>query len=257
VDTSNRRRATELSVSSESVVPVAAGRILRSAGGSVLSALPVGDQGAAYDRRAALYDQLVASRLYNRLLWGASPAAYAGFAARALASGDGRLLDVACGSLVFTADVYRRSARPLILVDRSSGMLQRAARRLGGDTGATLIQADVSDLPFAPGAFDTVACHGALHVFDDLGGVLRSLRAQLAPGGSLYATCLVAETPVAARYLHLLHRAGEIAAPRRQVDVHAAARAALGDRTVVGRHGAMCFLIAPASLTDRPGRPRP
>ncbi len=219
----------------------------------MLSALSVGDEGAAYDRRAALYDHLVASRLYNRLLWGASPTAYAGFAARALASGDGRLLDVACGSLVFTADAYRHSTRSLVLVDRSSAMLQRAARRLDGGTGATLIQADASDLPFAPGAFDTVACHGALHVFDDLGEVLRALRAQLAPGGKLYATCLVAETPVAARYLRLLHRVGEVAAPRRQADLHAAARAALGDAVVVGRRGAMCFLIASASPTDQTG----
>jgi SAM-dependent methyltransferase len=126
-----------MSACNESAVPVAAGRILRSAGGPVLSALSVGEEGAAYDRRAALYDHLVASRLYNRLLWGASPAAYAGFAARALGSGDGRLLDVACGSLVFTADAYRHSARPVVLVDRSSAMLQRAARRLGAGTHAT------------------------------------------------------------------------------------------------------------------------
>ena len=68
-------------------------------------------------------------------------------------------------------------------------------------------------------------------------------RAQLAPGGALYVTSLVAETPIAARYLALLHRAGEVATPRRQADLLATARAELGDVTA-RRHGAMCFLTA-------------
>lgn len=177
--------------------------------------LPSGDEGAPYDRRAAAYDRLVASPLYNRLLWRASPRTYAAFAAEALRAGDGPLLDVACGSGVFTAAAYRHAERPLVLADRSLAMLGRARRRIGPAAPAvSLVQADLFDLPFAVGAFETVACHGALHVFDDLPEALRALRAQLVPGGTLYVTSLVAETPVAARYLALLHRAGEVATPR-------------------------------------------
>lgn len=41
-----------------------------------------------------------------------------------------------------------------------------------------------------------MACHGLLHLFADPDQVLRVLRSQLAPGGSLYATSLVAETRI-------------------------------------------------------------
>jgi len=225
-------------------VPVTLGRTLRPAGDGVLSALPPGDEGAPYDRRAAAYDRLVASPLYNRLLWRTSPRTYAAFAAEALHAGDGPLLDVACGSGVFTAAAYRHADRPLVLADRSLAMLGRARGRLGlAAPEVSFVQADLFDLPFAAGAFETVACHGALHVFDDLPEALRALRAQLAPGGTLYVTSLVAETPIAARYLALLHHAGEVATPRRQADLLAHARAELGDVTA-RRHGAMCFLTA-------------
>jgi SAM-dependent methyltransferase len=106
-------------------------RTLRPAGNGVLSALPPGDEGAPYDRRAAAYDRLVASPLYNRLLWRPSPRTYAAFAAEALHAGDGPLLDVACGSGVFTAAAYRHADRPLVLADRSLAMLGRARGRLG------------------------------------------------------------------------------------------------------------------------------
>lgn len=234
----------DLTPPAQSAVPVTLRRTLRPAGNGVLSALPPGDGGAPYDRRAAAYDRLVASPLYNRLLWHTTPRTYAAFAAEALHAGDGPLLDVACGSGVFTAAAYRHAYRPLVLADRSLAMLARARGRLDRAAPAvSFVQADLFDLPFAAGAFETVACHGALHVFDDLPEALRALRAQLAPRATLYVTSLVAETPVAARYLALLHRAGEVATPRRQADLLAHARAQFGNVTA-RRHGAMCFLTA-------------
>ena len=223
-------------------------RSLRPAGAAVLSALPADDPGTPYDRRAAVYDRLVGSGAYNRLLWGTSPAAYAAFAASAVRAGEGPLLDAACGSAVFTAEVYRAADRPLVLVDRSLGMLARAAERFGGDDGArpALVQADLLALPFARGAFATVACHGSLHVFDDLAGVLSALRAQLAPGGWVYASSLVAETAVGRRYLRLLHRAGEVAAPRREAEVLQAAGAELSDVTL-RRHGSLAVVTGRAA----------
>ncbi len=223
-------------------------RGLRRIPDHVLSALPADDRGdGAYDRRAATYDRLVGSRLYNRLVWGSSPRAYAAFAQRAVRAGEGPLLDVACGSAVFTASVYGDSARPVVLVDRSTGMLQRAAQRLdGGDhPSPVLLQADLFDLPFVPGSFTTVACHGALHLFEDLAGALGALRAQLAPQGTLYATSLVAETTIGRRCLALLHRTGEAAAPRRAMELLAAARAELSDVTL-HREGSMVFITGRA-----------
>jgi len=224
------------------------GRAVRPVAERVLSALPADDAGGgAYDRRAATYDCLVGSRLYNRLVWGSSPRAYAAFAERAMHAGEGPLLDVACGSAVFTASIYRRGARPLVLVDRSAGMLERAAQRLEGSLHRPLVllQADLFDLPFTPGSFATVACHGALHLFDDLSEVLHALRAQLAPGGRLYATSLAAETTIGRRCLALLHRTGEVAVPRRATNLLAAAGAKLRDVTL-HRDGSMVFITGRA-----------
>ncbi|MDQ4048315.1 MAG: class I SAM-dependent methyltransferase, partial [Actinomycetota bacterium] len=106
-----------------------------------------------------------------------------------LAAGHGPFLDAGCGTLVFTAAAYQAS-RPLVLVDRSLGMLRRAAERLEG-APAALVQADVLDLPFAPGRFATVACHAMLHVLDDPWAELAALHRQVAPGGRLFASMLV------------------------------------------------------------------
>ena len=89
-------------------------------------------RGAPYDRKAAVYDRVVGARAYNRVIWGTSTTAYRKFASEALASGTGPMLDAGCGSAVFTAGVYRRASRPLVLVDRSIGMLVRAHGALGG-----------------------------------------------------------------------------------------------------------------------------
>lgn len=46
------------------------------------------------------------------------PASYTDFAAEAVADSDGPVLDVGCRTAVFTADCYRSTDRPVILVDR-------------------------------------------------------------------------------------------------------------------------------------------
>jgi SAM-dependent methyltransferase len=179
------------------------------------------EAGAPYDRRAAVYDRLVRSRTYNRLAWGCAPEDYAEFAAEALASSSGPVLEAAAGSAAATAALHRRSGRPTVLVDLSREMLERAARRLAYDGDAVparirLIQADLTALPFdgGPGRFTTVLALGAAHLFSDVGALVDPLRAQLAPGGALWVSGLVAETGRGRRYLDVLHRAGEVAAPR-------------------------------------------
>lgn len=222
-------------------------RELRDVGGGVLSALDPHEECSPYDRRAATYDRLIGSRLYNRLIWGASPAAYTAFAAESIASSDGPLLDVGCGTAIFTAQTYRSTARPLVLLDRSLGMLRRAVRRLEGHHTKQIafVQADLFALPFQPGSFTTVACHGLPHLFDDPGRVLGRLRSQLATGGSLYASSLVAQTTVGSAMLRVLHRVGETAEPRQEHELAALANSALGDEVRTSRQGCMAFLRLP------------
>lgn len=223
-------------------------RQLIDVGAGMLSAVEADARGSSYDRQARTYDRLVGSRFYNRLVWSTSTDSYAAFAAAAVGDADGPLLDVGCGTAVFSAASYRSTDRPLILVDRSLGMLVRAAKHLAGaDTNRiAFVQADLFDLPFRPSAFATVACHGILHLFEDPGEVLSVLRAQRAPGGSLYATSLVAETRVGARMLRLLHRTGQVAVPRRQEALATIAHAALGDNIELRREGSLVFMRWPA-----------
>jgi SAM-dependent methyltransferase len=224
---------------------LAPGRTLRPARGQVMSAVAAEEDAAAYDRHAALYDRLIGNRLYNRLVWAATPGDYEAFAAEAVAAGDGLFLDAGCGTLVFTAAAYRRAARPLVLVDLSLGMLQRAAGRLG-DTSATLLQADLLDLPFSANGFATVACFGTLHVFDDPWAALAALRDQLAPGGRFFASMLVSDRAIGRAYLAAVHRRGEVGPPRRAAELTAAARTVFGTSADVRCTGSMAWLRAVA-----------
>ena len=224
---------------------LAPGRTLREVPGGLLSALPVGDQGAPYDRKAAVYDRVIGSRLYNRLLWGVERAEYREFAAEAVASGEGPFLDAGCGSAVFTAPVYESAPRPLVLCDRSLGMLDRAVERLHG-APTTCLQADIFDLPFAPQTFGTIGCFAMLHVLDDPWAALRSLAGCLAPGGRLFASMLVTDRSFGNRYAQLLHRSGELGPPRSSADLQAAAREVFAHAEVT-RSGSMAWLRASAA----------
>ena len=178
--------------------------------------------GAPYDGRAALYDRLISSRLYNRLAWSTSPADYEEFAATAVAESSGPLLEVAAGTAAATAAIHAASTRPTVLVDLSRDMLERAEARIaeegsGATDGVRFVRADLLDLPFEPGGFDTVLALGAAHLFADLAPLREALLAQLAPGGRLHIAGLVAETRRGRAYLRLLERAGEVA-PARTAD---------------------------------------
>lgn len=185
--------------------------------------------GAPYDRRAVVYDRLVRSRLYNRLAWSTSPEDDAQFAAAAIASADGPLLEVAAGSAAATAGLHAHSRRPTVLVDLSRAMLERAARHITAASDddeqevpphIRLVQADLLALSFPSHGFTTILGLGLTHLFDDLPGLVTALRGQLAPGGQLHLAGLVAETRRGRRYLQVLHRAGEVAEPTTAQQLH-------------------------------------
>ncbi len=229
---------------------LAPGRALRPATDEVLSALAPDDQGAPYDRKAAIYDLVVGARAYNQVVWGTSTRSYREFASEALAAATGPMLDAGCGSTVFTAGVYRRASRPLVLVDRSLGMLARASDRLEG-APAALVQADLLDLPFAPESFTTVSCFAMLHVLDDPWQALAALWRQLVPGGRLMASMLVTDRAVGSAYLRVLRRTGEVGPPRSLAEFAAAARRAFGDSAVLDRTGSMAWLQATKTAPGR------
>ena len=82
---------------------------LRAAAPGILSALPLDAPSHPYDAKAAIYDLVVARRLYNRILWGANRDDYSAFERLAVdAPRRGWMLDAGCGSLVFTHRIYAR-----------------------------------------------------------------------------------------------------------------------------------------------------
>lgn len=98
----------------------------------IASCLADADRPAHYDRNALGYDLLISSAVYHRPAWGAWPSCHAEAARMALADcPSGPILDAGCGSLLFTADVYRTVGRTeMICLDRSLGMLRRGQRRM-------------------------------------------------------------------------------------------------------------------------------
>ena len=119
----------------------------------------VGEREEYYDRRAAEYDETITADLDAE-----TAAAFAGELA-ALGSvlaalPPGRVLDVACGTALFTQHLRGQ----VVALDQSAGMLRVARARI---PTARLVQAAVPALPFASMTFDRlVTCHFYGHLVE-------------------------------------------------------------------------------------------
>lgn len=202
-----------------------------------------------YDRMAPFYDTVVGTRVYNAAVWGSSPAAYTRFAATALDSRiDGPMLDAGCGSLLFTASLYRVTRRPIIAFDQSISMLRRARSRLLTDPGSVpenivLLQADLEDLPFSPQQFSTVLFMNVLHHCSDLRTVVPELERMLSEDGNLLMTSLVSNKRLVGDvYLKMLYRSGKFARLRTAPELHENLRVLLKRRLRLRTEGNMAFI---------------
>ena len=206
----------------------------------------------AYDLGAWFYDLVVGSRLYHRTVWGMPPDQHLAFARRALDlssngpdGADNPILDAGCGSLLFTAPCYRESTRDLTLLDASSTMLARAARRLGPPRGPTrFIRADLRTLPFEAARFAAVFHFGVLHCIDERDRVLSELARVVRPGGKLFLSCLTLGRPRGDAFLRRLARAGHVTTPfepQHVLETTARAGWKLRERR---QHGSFLFLEA-------------
>ncbi|HEX7121611.1 MAG TPA: class I SAM-dependent methyltransferase [Gemmatimonadaceae bacterium] len=202
------------------------GQAIQLAEEDIYSVLPDHSQHHLYDGRAAAYDLVVGTRAYNRVMWGAALQGYVAFARQAVASDQtGILLDAGCGSLLFTAQAYLESRRPIIACDQSLNMLRRARSRLMKLAGAVpdrvvLLQADLGALPFSPNRFSTVLCMNVLHHVVEAQALIARLKELLLDGGHFYLTSLVkGDRFIGDRYLDVLYRRGDFASPRSMADV--------------------------------------
>jgi SAM-dependent methyltransferase len=224
---------------------------VRALAPGLYSSVPEEGASAPYDRRAAFYDAVVGQSLYHRIMWGTSARAYARFARAALdAAEDGWFAEAGCGSLVFTAPMYRSPQVPsAVLADRSLRMLQRAARRLGR-FGAfpmervALLHSDIATLPVCSGRFASVLCLNVLHVPCDRAAITTELSRLLQPGrGRLFLSCLIRSGRWSDAYLAALHRLGELGPPQSFDELRHGAAGDWGTLESARVEGNMCFLV--------------
>jgi ubiquinone/menaquinone biosynthesis C-methylase UbiE len=103
------------------------------------------------------------------------------------------VLDLACGTGVFTRPLARQGGELVVGLDLSRPMLKQARRFMEreGLQNILFIRATAFCLPFIDGAFPYVNCCGALHLFDRPDDALREIRRILNPGG-----CLCVQTTI-------------------------------------------------------------
>jgi SAM-dependent methyltransferase len=97
-----------------------------------------------------------------------------------LGSGTGPCLDLGCGTGQYL-DLLTASGRTVVGLDRSGDQLRMARRR-----SRQIVQGDGAALPFADGAFGTVAAIWISTDVDDFAAVLAEAARVLAPGGRLF-----------------------------------------------------------------------
>jgi SAM-dependent methyltransferase len=98
----------------------------------------------------------------------------------------GVVLDVACGTGIYTRSIARRAAN-VYGIDISQGMLEQARKLSEGEglDNVVLSRADVEKLPFTDDFFDAACCAGALHLFPDTVKALKEIGRVLKPEGPL------------------------------------------------------------------------
>jgi ubiquinone/menaquinone biosynthesis C-methylase UbiE len=100
-----------------------------------------------------------------------------------------RVLDLACGTGVFTRPLARRGGGLVVGLDLSWPMLRHARRLMVKEAVQNIlyVRGTAFCLPFVDAAFPYINCCGALHLFDRPGAALDEIRRILGPGGFLCA----------------------------------------------------------------------
>jgi len=226
-------------------------RPIRMVEDNIYSLIPEATTAKQYDNKAGLYDSIVGTFLYNRVMWGDSPAAYRAFARLAIESDpDGYILDAGCGSMLFTAAAHAACGRLVIACDQSMDMLRRARKRLIDVSGSMpenviLLQADLSDLPFRGHGFQTILCMNVLHHYSDAKALVTKFRSLLNHGGHLYMTSLLSNNRfVGDQYLNVLYKKRWIVTPTSYESLSGLLGDVLGSDLKLSITGNMAYITA-------------
>jgi ubiquinone/menaquinone biosynthesis C-methylase UbiE len=107
-----------------------------------------------------------------------------------------RVLDLACGTGVFTRPLATQGNEVVLGLDMSWPMLRRAQKLLERDglQNVMFVRATAYALPFTDGAFPHVNCCGALHLFDRPEQALKEIVRILTPDGFFSAQTTIRPT---------------------------------------------------------------
>lgn len=103
------------------------------------------------------------------------------------AGDDARVLDLACGTGIFTRPLARQSKGIVVGLDLSWPMLRFAQRKIEREDlrNVVLVRGNALRLPFATATFTSVNCCGALHLFERPDDALNEIERVLCPKGIL------------------------------------------------------------------------
>lgn len=200
-----------------------------------------------YARCAKAYDAMIGSKVYNKVFWGTDPRQYSIFAAQAIASGKGPLMEVAVGTAQATATLHVASARTTTLVDMSGPMLKLAGESIATAAGGSVperITLECRDMLAPPGdrRYETILGLGLLHLVPDVTATVRALGRQLEDHGKLFLASLVRGPARSNAYLALLKAHGDIARIRSGTELFDEVRASGLGSVTLARHGAMAYV---------------
>jgi SAM-dependent methyltransferase len=93
------------------------------------------------------------------------------------------VLEAGCGAGRFTR-IFAEAGARLVTFDYSSA-IDACRENNGNFPNVVFLQCDIFDMPFRPGVFDYVFCHGVLQHTPDPKGALMALAHMVGPGGCL------------------------------------------------------------------------
>lgn len=147
------------------------------------------------DREQAFWE--TQAKRYDRsmlVLGGPMPRAIA----RTATAVEGRVLELAAGTGLFTVAIAERAAQ-VVATDYAEAMVEALRARVAGLSNVQVQRADVFALPFPPASFDAVVAANVLHLVPDLERALSAMRAVLRPGGILVVPTYAHDQTLVAR----------------------------------------------------------
>ncbi len=201
---------------------------------------------------ATAYDSVIEherlAQPLGRLVWGIDAAAFYRELARLSELPDGcAVLDIPCGGGVAFRGLRPTQRLRYVAADLSPVMLSRARREAErrGLHQIEFTEADVEQLAFEDGSFDTCITYTGLHCFPDPAAALRELGRVLRPGGELRGTTVVRRAGVRQ---DVLIRAAQLAGVFGPGATVAELKAWLAEADFseleIRRDGALCYFTA-------------